>query len=140
MTGFWKNWLTGWCWAVCLFGVVLAMGGVEATSGPVHIIFALLNGPGEFTLDHHMRFSLAVLGAVTIGWSITLLAAAKAANQLEEQTGKSIWGLITVSVVSWFVIDSTLSVTTGFALNAVLNTFFMAAFLLPVIRCGLLRR
>lgn len=139
MTGFWKNWMIGWCWAVGLFGVVLAMGGLEATSGPVRIIFALLNGPGEFAINHHMRFSLAVLGAVTIGWSITLLAATKAANQLDLQTGKSIWGLITVSVTSWFVIDSTLSVLTGFALNAVPNTVFMAAFLLPVLRCDVLR-
>jgi len=41
--------------------------------------------------------------------------------------------------VSWYVIDSILSITTGFGLNAAPNTVFMAAFLLPVIRSGVLR-
>jgi hypothetical protein len=139
MSGFWQNWLIGWCWAVGLFGIFLAGGGLEVTSEPIRIIFGFLNGPGEFALDPPMRFSLAVCGAVTIGWSLTLLAAVKAANQLGKKLGKPIWVLVTASAVSWYVIDSTLSIVTGFGLNAVPNTIYMAAFLLPIIRSGVLR-
>lgn len=136
MSAFWRKWMTVWCWAVFLFGVVLAGGGLVATSGPVRIIFNLLNGPGELNLDPHMHFSLAVLGAVTIGWSITLAAAIKAANQLGKDRGKPIWALITASVLSWYVIDSSLSVATGFWLNAVPNTGFIGAYLLAVVSSG----
>jgi hypothetical protein len=138
MSSFWRNWMTGFCLATGLFGIILVGGGFEITSGPTRLIFDLLNGPGELRLDPHMRFSLAVLGAVTIGWSLTLLAAVQAANQLGKRLGKSIWILVTASVVSWYVIDSSLSIATGFGLNAIPNTVFMAAFLLPVIRSGVL--
>jgi hypothetical protein len=138
MSSFWRNWMTGFCLATGLFGIILAGGGFEITSGPTRLIFDLLNGPGQLQLDSHMRFSLAVLGAVTIGWSLTLLAAVQAANRLGKRLGKPIWILVTASVVSWYVIDSSLSIATGFGLNAIPNTVFMAAFLLPVIRSGVL--
>jgi hypothetical protein len=138
MSAFWRRWLTGWCIAVGLFGVVLAGAAFEATSGPVRVVFDLLNGPGELDLDAHLRFSLAVLGAVSIGWAVTLLAAFRAANQLGRQLGRPIWILVTASVAGWFVIDSTLSIATGFGLNAVPNVVILAAFLLPVLRSGVL--
>lgn len=140
MNKFWQNWLTVWCGAISLFGVVLAGGALEATSGLVQINFALLNGPGVFELDPPMRFSLAVMGAVTIGWGLTMFAAVKAANQLDKQSRKSVWNLITLSVVTWYVIDSILSIATGFWLNIIPNTAFTAAFLLPVIKSGVLKR
>ena len=139
MSDFWRNWMTVWCWAVGLFGIILAGGSFEVTSGPVRIIFDLLNGSGKFDLNSPLRFSLAVLGAVTIGWSITLLAAVRAANQLGKKLGKPIWVLATASAVTWFVIDSILSIATGFGLNAIPNTLYIVAYLLPVIRSGVLR-
>lgn len=133
MTKFWHIWINVWCLAVGLFGLVLAICGLEATSGLTRLIFSFLNNPEKLTLDAHLRFSLAVLGAVTIGWSITLYAAVRAANQLEEQASQSVWRLITLSVISWYTIDSVLSVATGFWLNTIPNTVFIAAFLYPII-------
>ncbi|WP_407355686.1 hypothetical protein [Methanolobus sp. WCC5] len=140
MNKFWQNWLAVWCAAIGLFGVVLAGGALDATSGLVKINFALLNGPGVFELDAPMRFSLAVMGSVTIGWSLAMFAALKAANQLDKRSGKSVWSLMTLSVGSWYVIDSLLSIATGFWLNIIPNTVFMAAFLLPVIKNGVLKQ
>jgi hypothetical protein len=40
--------------------------------------------------------------------------------------------------VGWCVIDSILSIATGFWLNTVANAIYTAAFLLPVIRSGVL--
>jgi hypothetical protein len=73
-------WMTGWCGAVGLFGVLLVGGGFELTSGPVRVLFDVLNGPGELDLNPYLRFSLAILGAVTIGWSLTLMAVIQAAD------------------------------------------------------------
>lgn len=132
-------WMTGWCGAVGLFGIILAGGGFEVTSGPVRILFDFLNAPGKLELNPYMRFSLAILGAVTIGWSLTLMAVIQAANQLEKRVSKSIWIGISASIVIWYVMDSSLSIATGFWLNVVSNTIIGATFLIPVIRSGVLR-
>ncbi|WP_312163222.1 hypothetical protein [Phenylobacterium sp.] len=137
MSGFWRTWMAGWCWAVAAFGALLAGGAVEATSGPVRLLLEVLNGPAVVTLDDTARFSLAVLGAVTIGWSLTLLAAIDAACRLGAQ-GRPIWRLIAISLAVWYVIDCVLSVVTGFGLNVIPNTVLTAAFLPPIV--GLLRR
>jgi hypothetical protein len=137
MTGFWRTWMTGWCWAVAVFGLVLAGAAFEATSGPVRLLFAVLHGPEPLDLSAQMRFSEAVLGAVTLGWSVTLMAAIHAANLLGDR-GRPVWGMIVVSVVGWWVVDSALSIVTGYSLNALSNTVFLAAFLLPILRSGVL--
>jgi hypothetical protein len=138
MSSFWQKWLTAWCAAVGLFGVILAGGALESTSAPIRTIFSILNGPGQLDLNPHMQFSLAILGAVTFGWSLTLMAAIQAANLLEKQASRPIWIWITVSLVSWYIIDSLLSIATGFWLNAVSNTIFLATFLIPILRSKVL--
>lgn len=137
MSGFWRTWMVGWCWVVAAFGALLAGGATPATSGPARLLLEILNGPAAVTLDDTARFSLAVLGAVTIGWSLTLLAAIEAACQLGAQ-GRPVWRMIAISIGVWYVIDSLLSVGTGFGLNMIPNTVLTVAFLTPII--GLLRR
>ena len=138
MSGFWRNWLTVWCWGGGVFGAVLVGGGLEATSGPTRLIFASLNGSMPLDLTAQMRFSLAVMGAVTIGWSLTLAAAVKAAILLGER-GRPIWRLLVGGVAAWFVIDTPMSIATGYGLNAIPNLVLLTTFLLPVIRAGVLR-
>jgi hypothetical protein len=138
MSRFWRTWTIGWCWAVGLFGVILAASAFEATRGPTRLLFGLLNNRVAFDPDAHAQFSLAVLGAVTVGWSLTLLAAVQGAHQLGDQA-RSVWMLVTGSLVVWYVIDTALSLATGFGLNAIPNTIFLAAFLLPIICSGVLK-
>jgi len=138
MTIFWRNWLSAWCWGVALFGLVLAGAGLEAPSGPPRLIFGLLNGPNSPVLNAQMRFSVALMGAVTLGWALTLRVALGAAHALGDRA-RPTWRGITVSLLVWYVVDSSLSVATGFGLNAVSNTVIVAAFLLPILRGGVLR-
>lgn len=138
MSRFWRTWMVGWCCAVGFFGLVLAASAFDATSGPTRILFGLLDDRVVFDPGPHLRFSLAVLGAVTVGWSLTLLAAVQAANQLGDQA-RSVWVLVTGSLVVWYVIDTALSLATGFGLNVIPNTIFLAVFLLPIIRSGVLK-
>jgi hypothetical protein len=138
MSDVWQRWLTAWCGVLGVLGVVLAGAGTEATSGPVRLLFAVIGGPGELRLDPHMRLTLAVLGAVLIGWSLTLLGATRVARRLGRERARSLWSWVTVSLVGWFVIDSTLSMLTGFPRNAVMNTIFIVAFLLPIVRSRVL--
>lgn len=56
------------------------------------------------------------------------------------QPATRIWRLIAASMVFWFAVDSTLSIATGFALNAAMNTGFLLAFVVPLAVSGVLRR
>jgi hypothetical protein len=131
--------MTAWCWAVAGLGVLLMGAAFEATSGATRLLFAILNGPEPLDLSAQMRFSEAVLGAVTLGWGLTLMAAIQGANLLGER-GRPVWWMIVVSVVVWWVVDCALSMATGYGMNVAPNTIFLAAFLLPILRSGVLGR
>jgi hypothetical protein len=135
MTAFWRKWLDGWCAAVTLFGAVLISGAFEATAAPLAALLGML-GPETPTSDPALRFTTALLGAVTIGWGLTLYAAVAAAHVL----GGAMWRRLTWAVLAWYVIDSALSVATGFALNAVSNSVFLLGWCLPVWASGAFSR
>lgn len=137
MTDAGLRWLILWCGVLAALGVALTGAVTEATSAPARLVFGAI-GVQDIRLDAHMRFTLAVLGAVLVGWSLTLLGATRVAQQLSGETGRSAWRWVAVALVGWFAIDSTLSILTGFPLNAVMNTVFLIAFVAPMVRSGVL--
>lgn len=139
MSAFWRGWLNVWCVLVIVFGLVLAGGGLEATSGAADLLFGILGGPGDLTWTPHLRFSVALMGAVTMGWGLTFFAVFAAAHQLGDRA-TTVWRLVTASALVWFVIDSALSVATGFALNAVSNAGLLVGYFIPVLASGVLKR
>src|SRR3990167_5734917 len=75
MTGLWKTWINLWCWGVILFGAVLAAGAFPATDGFAAWVYGLLASepvPAGFMEAPGLRFSVALMGAVTIGWGLTI--------------------------------------------------------------------
>ena len=139
MSVFWRNWLTVWGWAVALFGLALAGAGLAATDGATRLLFGVLNGPEALVLNAQMRFAMALMGAVTFGWALTLLVTFDAAYKLGAGGGAT-WRGVIVSAAAWYVIDSSLSIATGFGLTAVSNTLLMAGLLAPLLASGVLRR
>jgi hypothetical protein len=137
MTGFWRQFLTIWGWFVVLFGAVLAGGAFAATDGPVRALFDLI-GPGGASFDAHLRFATGLMGAVTIGWGLTLLVLFRATDGLGDRAGP-VWRGLLVPTFAWYAIDSIISVATGFALNAVSNTILVASLLLALWRGGALK-
>jgi hypothetical protein len=139
MGGFWKTWMTVWCWGVLVFGAVLALAATPATDAPARAVLGLLGGgpAGAALLDQDaMRFGLGIQGALSIGWALTLLAA----RDVADAAGGRAWRGIAAGVCAWFAIDSTISVVTGFPLNAVSNTLIIAMFLAPVLGSGVLHK
>jgi hypothetical protein len=138
MTGLWKTWMRAWFAAALLFGVVLSLAAVPGADGPARWVLGVLGGdPARSALldQPEMRFGLGLQGALTLGWMLTLMAAMQGA----EAVGPSLWRKIVVGVVVWYVIDSAISVMTGFGLNAVSNTLLMIGFLIPVLGSGVLK-
>jgi hypothetical protein len=139
MTDFWKNWLNVWSAAVTLFGVVLALAAFAATDGLARFVFALFQMPLPQNMDMLHRFSIGLMGAVTMGWGMTAYVAFQAAYMLDTPKAARIWRQITIVLLVWYVVDSCISVATGYWINAVSNTAIMGLYLMAVIKSGATR-
>lgn len=138
MTRFWHNWFLAWCISIGVFGAVLAGAGFTATEGPVSFVLVSLNGPSPVEFDPLLRFATALMGAVTIGWAVTLYLLIGAAADLGGK-GRAIWNAITAGMVAWFVIDGCLSVATGYGLNLIPNSLLAALYLIGLKGSGVLK-
>jgi hypothetical protein len=134
MSGFWKTWMHVWCWATLAFGAVLAAVAAPALQGPALAFYDLVLWPFDgapAAFDPIARFTCAVLGAVMIGWALTIFALLPVADARA-------WRGFTGAMLAWYLIDSAASIGTGAPGNAVSNTLFLATFLIPVLGSGVL--
>jgi hypothetical protein len=76
-----------------------------------------------------LKFAYGVLGAVMIGWAINLLMVLFGAFRRSEREG---WNGIALSMVIWYVVDTTFSLVSGFFGNAILNTLLFVMFAVPL--------
>lgn len=139
MRGFWKTWMTVWCWGVLAFGLVLALSAAPVLDAAPRFVIGLIGGdPGLASLLDQpvMRFAFGLQGALTLGWGLTMIAMIR----LADSGGAPAWRALTGSFLTWYVIDSLISITTGFPLNALSNTLLAAGYLAPVLATGVLRR
>jgi subtilisin family serine protease len=138
MTPFWQKALSLWSGFIVLFGLVLAGAGFAATDGIALAIFDLF-GASDFAPDSLHRFSIGLMGAVTMGWGATYYVTFQALHQLPAHAAAPLWRLVTAGALAWYVIDCVISVATGIAFNAVSNTALIAAYLLITGSAGVLR-
>jgi hypothetical protein len=77
----------------------------------------------------YLKFVYGVLGAVMLGWMVTLLCVIMRSFRRGEREA---WNTVAISIVIWFVIDSTFSLRMGFPQNAVFNVLFLVLFAIPL--------
>lgn len=130
MTTFWRKWLLGWSWFVALFGAALAAGALPEGSGPNRLLLSVMRGGPVGEVDQTLRFAVALMGCVTLGWGLTLVVLVRVLTGIGE-TAAPYWRGLTAAVLVWYVSDSLFSIATGFALNALSNTLLLAGYLLP---------
>lgn len=138
MSSFWRNWFSGFCVSLIVFGIVLGGGAFEATSGPVRFLLVLLGGSSDISFEPAFRFSLGLLGAISIGWGVMFYYTIAAAIDLKAQ-GRRLWQGMTTAIIIWFVIDNILSIATGFALNVIPNTLLLAQYFIGVRGSGVMK-
>jgi hypothetical protein len=139
MSKYWQNWFSVWALGVTIFGLVLAGGAFAATDGITAALFALFGNPLPADIDAHHRFAIGLMGAVTMGWGLTLFGAFKALFQLEPAKAAATWRYLLLVTLTWYVVDSTISIATGFWMNAVSNTIVMVLFLVPLFKSGAMK-
>jgi hypothetical protein len=139
MSAFWKNWLTLWCLGAGLFGAVLYAAGFPGATGPTDLFLRLIGNPWPADAGKHLHFAFGLMGALTIGWMMTLYTLCRVAWSLDDAAARPLWRGAALSIGVWYVIDSYVSIATGFPLNAVSNTVLAGAILLPIVVTGQLR-
>lgn len=138
MTGFYHRWLMIWCWMTILIGAVFALSVFAGLRGPTMVFLDIIYWPIDgqpAALSREAILGTALAGAVMVGWGVLMLGLAK-----DERLSKEprVWRLMTTSVVVWFVVDSAASVFAGASVNALSNASFLALFLYPVLKSGVL--
>lgn len=139
MTGFWRRWLTVWCWGVALFGIVLVGAAFPATDGATRLLIGVMNAGPAFDFIPVVRFGFGLMGALTLCLALLVAAGVRAADDLGSR-GAPVWRLLVQAVLVWYVVDSVISVVTGFPLNAASNTLLMIGFLAPILAAGVMAR
>lgn len=117
--------------ALVAFGLVIALGSLEATAGPLRLLASIIlfdeSEPLVESADAHLLSG--ILGGVLVGWGLTYWILI---DRLLPKDPDLVKAMIIVPIVAWFLVDSAGSIASGGWLNAVLNLGFLAAFLVPI--------
>jgi hypothetical protein len=118
---------TSWPAGVRRVGAFLMVAGLAfvllALEAPnvLAMLYDLAASAGTVTdMGASTRFAVALFGALTVGWGVTL-------DQLGR--GRDPVRACTVGMLAWFVVDSGASVVSGYGWNAVSNIGFAVIFL-----------
>lgn len=140
MYGLWKSWMLVWCFATLGLGVVLALAAFPGVDAPARLYYDLIYWPldGRSAFGEQTRFTAGVLGAVLIGWGLTILVLIDAAQKAGAGIAVGLWRGLTSAMAAWFLIDCAISIASGAPVNAVANTVFLATYLIPVLASGVM--
>ena len=116
---------------VTMYAFALVVAGLHVADS----VFSRLGfGPddGDITLDsgrEYLQLIYAVLGSVIVGWMLTLAAIIRGPLRRREPWA---WKAVAGGVVSWFVLDTGMSLTLNFAGHALFNIAFAVALAVPL--------
>ncbi|WP_085341329.1 hypothetical protein [Aquidulcibacter paucihalophilus] len=139
MARLWRRWVISWCYLVLALGLVFAGSAWPQTDAAVRLFYDVIYWPldGQSGWHESLRLTAAILGAVMMGWALTLLTLVQTALK---QPQLSLWRPMTGSILVWWVIDSSISVALNTPGNALSNTGFLLLYLIPVLASGVLTK
>jgi hypothetical protein len=128
----WINWLLAVSVGVVAFGLVLVLLPSLTRQGFSLLVYASPERIDAFGQEPVRYISLAhaVLGGVMVGWGAALFYITRT---LLASGSRIAWNLVAVSVVAWFIPDTSYSLLSGYWQNALLNTVFLVLFAVPLL-------
>jgi hypothetical protein len=128
---FWIRWLLVVSMGVILFGLVLVAVPAMTRQGFSLLVYSSSTRLDTFGAEQVRYISLAhaVIGGVMAGWGIALLLITRELLAKGSQLG---WKLMAISLISWFLPDTTYSLLSGYWQNAILNVVFLTLFAIPL--------
>jgi len=128
----WINWLLAVAVGVVAFGLVLVLLPSLTRQGFSLLVYASAERIDEFGIEPARYISLAhaVLGGVMVGWGSALFYITRT---LLARGSRIAWNLVALSVLAWFIPDTSYSLLSGYWQNALLNTVFLILFAVPLL-------
>lgn len=128
----WRYWLIGVACSIIVFslGMVINPNLVqEQLFDDMFFSSAQMKTVLSNSAVSYILFTYRVLGAVMVGWMISLLFILAGSFRQGQRDG---WYAITGSIVVWFLLDSGASISAGYWQNAVFNALFFVLFTIPL--------
>ena len=124
----WQRWLVVAGCVIVVFGLALALLNQTAPfnvtfNSHVDPVFWPAGGPTPSD-KAFQQWIYGVLGATVVGWGIVLTFIAAGPFARKERWA---WRCLAVSVGTWFIVDTAISLGFGVAVNVVFNTILLAA-------------
>ena len=113
-------------------GLISVLASSPTTQGPWLFLLDLLDWPLDGAPSTFAKESLvlnAVLGGVMIGWGVLMFVVC---DELHKSS-RLVRGMM-VSLLCWFIADSTGSFVSGVYGNIVLNVMFLVMFMVPLLK------
>lgn len=114
-------------------GAVIAVAAIPALAAPTEMLVAIVVPGADSTQSlgtPTARLFAAVSGGVLVGWGVLLWMIADSVLGTNPRLASR---LVVASIVSWFAVDSAMSIAAGAWPNVILNGGFLALFLPPVL-------
>lgn len=125
-------WLKTGSAVTIFFGALIAAAAIPALQAPAGIlldtVFLPLDGAPSAG-GEAARLLSAISGGVLVGWGLMMWLLATSLYPKEPTICRKI---ILTSIISWFIVDSSMSVAAGAILNAFFNVGFLLVFTVPV--------
>ena len=129
-----KFWLKITAFVIASFGPIMFLGTMETTMEPARWSLDLLSWPldGAQTFAHpDTRFLSALMGGFLLGWGVMIWCLSL---WVYDHAPEGVRRSVVVGAVSWFVLDSAGSITSGNASNALFNLVILLVAVGPMWR------
>lgn len=128
---FWWRWLVAVTVGTLLFGLSFILIPAPLQSLFSSVFFGTADSAALYNerAEHYITFIYTILGAVMIGWMISILFTLYGSFRRGERSG---WTAIALSMTVWYGLDSTSSLLSGFTFNFILNTVLYILFVIPL--------
>ena len=125
----WDRLLVAGVVTVVLLGLAMLLAA-GPSAGAFDVLLFGGDGPvPDGAARDYLELVLRVLGAVLVGWAVLLAWLAARLRRREPWA----WRAIVASLATWYVLDSTASLLSGFAANALVNTALALVLAVPLL-------
>lgn len=122
---FHRNYLKITALVIGAFGPIFFLGTMPSTSGPARWTIDLVSWPldgGQDVSDPSTRLLLALNAGFLLGWGVMVWLMS---TRLYDKAPETVRRIVLTGILTWFVVDSTGSVTSGNASNVLFNLVFL---------------
>lgn len=133
--GIWLNWLLIVCLLLIVFGLALVFLP-DAMQNVIGVNFYNWPLPEDgysqistIERNYHM-FLYGITGGMLVGWGVLLTFVA---NGPLKYGSRWAWGAMVICLAIWYVLDTGISLATGFSINAIFNSMIAVSFAVPLL-------